>query len=625
MTAAPDQPNTRPPARNDSIRMQSGPGKLVVAIHGIGSQRRGDTIRAVARQFAAYGDNDAPVMPLGHFHVPQGEVHVSRLDAPEHPLAGIRFAEVFWADIPRSAAATDDTLEETKAWAAAIVSRAKLAHRQLRQQLPEDARIDDDEFALGLGVIEEVAETIEVVERLLWISARAGLLRLDVGKLMRDYIGDVQLVAEFRHHREMILKRFHQTMQGVLARMSPPDSSASTELYIVAHSEGTVVSMLAMLDALAHPDDHDWINSVRGFMTMGSPLDKHAVLWPALFDVAPGRPPENAERPKIAWRNYSDRGDPIGFRVDITAALLLSRGFHVFEFDPKAHDFVFSRYWLPGKAHTEYWRDGTVFNHFIDDVVLRPPSAAKPEPRGTASAAKQPSVPSDRRGVGLFATVVPYVVVVALHFAAIFSLWIVTSSEANTSAAARNITTLASLLLGVTFAARLPRLTRRRRGVWRALAIVTFGVLALPTLCLRDQLFPGASWWLSPVDGLRIEVGRAAAVAAALGVVSIGWCARRRPGLARRRMIGLGAAVVAGAVAYLAQNAPVDAGRALLGGGAFLYLWWLGIQLFDLAFVWHRYIRADILTAALHRCSPCALSAPRPQPAQTSSVSNSAS
>ena len=39
----------------------------------------------------------------------------------------------------------------------------------------------------------------------------------------------------------------------------------------------------------------------------------------------------------------------------------------------------------------------------------------------------------------------------------------------------------------------------------------------------------------------------------------------------------------------------------LLAGAAFLYLWWLAALLFDLVFVWHRYIRGSALQQRLHR------------------------
>jgi hypothetical protein len=73
----------------------------------------------------------------------------------------------------------------------------------------------------------------------------------------------------------------------------------------------------------------------------------------------------------IQWRNYYDFGDPIGFRLETAVEFLAHQKCKAFDFETKKHDFGFSRYWLPGKAHNDYWRDAEVFGHFIDDVVMR--------------------------------------------------------------------------------------------------------------------------------------------------------------------------------------------------------------------------------------------------------------
>ena len=131
--------------------------KVVIAIHGIGSQRRSDTIRAVARRFGVRSQPPLPVMPLGFFNLGRsGEVHVSRLDTgPEHPLARIGFAEVFWADIPREVVKREDTLEETKAWGSSVVSRAHATY--LRNVV--QGKLTAADFQLSAGVVEEVVET----------------------------------------------------------------------------------------------------------------------------------------------------------------------------------------------------------------------------------------------------------------------------------------------------------------------------------------------------------------------------------------------------------------------------------------------------------------------------------
>ena len=47
------------------------------------------------------------------------------------------------------------------------------------------------------------------------------------------------------------------------------------------------------------------------------------------------------------------------------------------------------------------------------------------------------------------------------------------------------------------------------------------------------------------------------------------------------------------------DNVDSPARPVVLAGLAFLYLWWLGILLFDLAFVWHRYIRNSVAVDTL--------------------------
>jgi hypothetical protein len=88
-----------------------------------------------------------------------------------------------------------------------------------------------------------------------------------------------------------------------------------------------------------HPETEvngSWITFVRGFMTIGSPIDKHIALWPKLSErfrfnssiddlggitirqaLRQDAPPVKLAR-KIQWRNYFDFGDPIGFNLEST-------------------------------------------------------------------------------------------------------------------------------------------------------------------------------------------------------------------------------------------------------------------------------------------------------------------
>jgi hypothetical protein len=56
----------------------------------------------------------------------------------------------------------------------------------------------------------------------------------------------------------------------------------------------------------------------------------------------------------------------------------------------------------------------------------------------------------------------------------------------------------------------------------------------------------------------------------------------------------------------LIQNPPKDLTLwpVVLAAAAFLYLWWLAAHLFDLVFVWHRYIRTSFANKMVRSFHP---------------------
>jgi hypothetical protein len=69
-----------------------------------------------------------------------------------------------------------------------------------------------------------------------------------------------------------------------------------------------------------------------------------------------------------------------------------------------------------------------------------------------------------------------------------------------------------------------------------------------------------------------------------------------RTAQSKRMMVIYGAVTLLVLVIVNARRAPSDSTALwplLLASAAFLYLWWFGTMLFDLVFVWHRYIRHD--------------------------------
>ena len=385
---------------------------ILIAVHGIGAQQRSCTVRSVATRLAdskalrGNGNGEySPVapQPLGYFHSElKGITSVCPLDDLESlqhsDLASIGFAEVFWADIPQEVVKEGRTLEETKAWARTVVARAKSLCRQA--ELHNGSDLVPPDFNLAAEVLEEIIDTVYVLQNLVYVAEKAGIFKFDLRRVLEEYLGDVQIVTEFGYYRKDIVGRFHRAMESICK--SCTEANPNVRLHIVAHSEGTVVSFLGLLHAMSKqrvvpidlpkrpkadlvplPDFPEWLKHVKGFMTLGSPIDKHLLLWPRLWkDLQPKLANDLFAKERIHWRNYYDYGDPVGFDLD-TARLWLkyNQDCRAFEFEPE-HDIGFARYLLPGEAHNEYWNDADVFEHFITDVVKRKPGdKEKPKPK----------------------------------------------------------------------------------------------------------------------------------------------------------------------------------------------------------------------------------------------------
>ena len=415
--------------------------KVIVAVHGVGDQYNFATIQAVVNQFCRFYGQPAAV-PLGRFH---GEPRFSISPPfPSGTFDHLGFAEVYWARIPREVVGDAHTIEESKQWAGTLVERMRLESR-LAGGDEEYSDADYDRIRL---VVEEMIQTLAVLERLSFLAAQAGLFTFDLKKLLENYLGDVQIVAEFDTSRGTILEAFRKTMEEVSTKFKTAD------IYIIAHSEGTVVSLLGLLEAGRRPDPPAWLGQVRGFMTLGSPIDKHLILWPDLFGRA--RPTVRFDPgARIKWHNYYDRGDPIGFDLDRIRKWLALHGWDgVFDFSAD-NDFGFVRYPFPGKAHVDYWDDPDVFGHFIEHVVKESPVPPRPP--------RQP--PASLRLKKVLSYVVPYLMVTALIMTGVYILYRAVIGAAGAdgamtmAGAACLVTATTLMVLGVTIAVRVPRLS----------------------------------------------------------------------------------------------------------------------------------------------------------------------
>lgn len=565
------------------------PSKIIVGVHGIGDQVRYETTQAIAYQFCRHYQLPAAV-PLGSFY----NTNHDGIVALQH--GSLYFTEAYWADIARKPETAGYTLEETKSWAKTIVERFRTQVHQRKagssfiknktapqcdpdRELLYLKRPNGEHYQVHLNypmirsVLYEAIDTIDVLEKLLFVASKAHLLEFNLKWVLTNFLGDVQIVAEFEKYRGEIIDTFIDTLSRAYAE------DCAADIHVICHSEGTVVSFLGLLEAIKRGRQAcPWLGNVKGFMTLGSPLDKHLTLWPQLWDNYLKLPNIDGMQGQIKWRNYYDRGDPVGYELD-TARDWVQANCSAFDFG-EDHDYGFSRYYFPGKAHVDYWKDNQVFDNFINGVVENSPL---PE-----------SAPADRISAQLACYTLPYLAIAALLMAAVYFLYkpIYGSLHPCMNPCMNpamglllgNVAGISSMLAGIAVMARIPRMTHRP--VWTAASAVLFALLATASTFLIgddarrmiDAAFAGTNY-----------VAVAAAMAMLAAVASYAY-----PSLRSRPLMLLGGLVVLWPATHIALSASPQHSAIwpiLLGGAIFLYGWWLSILFFDLVFVWHWYIR----------------------------------
>lgn len=737
--------------------------KIIVAVHGVGDQVRSETVQKVINRFVRYHGETMGV-PLGKIKQllidkdpdkqkvdkdpdeqknASGEKNAS--DYLRHPfkisdlgykgeLEKLSFVEVYWADLAREVDENRFMLEKTESWSKTIIER-------LPKRYPDDAKFSSKDFRRLRTLLLEMLETIKTLENLCKVSALAGLFKFDLAGVLNAYLGDVQIVTEFDDVRKKILDRFKTTMQKL-----PPEA----DIYIIAHSEGTVVTLLSLLEEMAGAAPQ-WLNQVRGVMTIGSPLDKHLLLWRELFEPNEIPLKQKWESPngKIEWRNYYDNGDPIGFELEGMRHWLNELEWTAFNFSgteelvktkegeadkgvfvackkyvkkkraKPIHDFGFSRYYFPGKAHNDYWGDSQVFNHFIETVVYKEEikSAVKKgedidlflpverrlgknhsDAADSNSKKKKPDhtnppAPPRKKRALLTSYCAPYLLLMAMMFAGVFVLYkavktsvasdelealryglsnnqkealkeffpdlkgkslddkvdaigdfvnkrkveavkngfsdqsknalrnalkeypdkgnpelppkataaVIAATKERNRDLFRNVLGIAFLLAGMTVLARIPRMTLAPK--WWLLSIVIFGIGAAGyrLLVLDDERaylgrgLYGASNWLGDHIHPYLNFGTTWGLVILAGILAIMSLVAEVifPQWGLRMLLIFGGLGVVGIIApnIIGANDRGPLWPVVLATAFSLYLWQAVALMFDLVFVWHRYIR----------------------------------
>lgn len=571
--------------------------KIIVGVHGIGDQVQYETIQAITYQFCRFYKIQTAV-PLGGFYNSTHNGIVVLQQGTSN--SKLYFTEAYWADIARKPETDGYVLEETKHWAKTIVERFRAQVKKYKNQSSFEKNNplvnqkysphkDDLYLARGNGkyervrldyrmirsVLYEAIDTVDVLEKLLFILGKIGIFQFNLNSVLTNYLGDVQVVAEFEKYRTDILERFIDSITNAYKLDKDAD------IYVVAHSEGTVISFLALLEVMKRGEkDYPWISNVKGFMTIGSPIDKHLTLWPELWEDYKYSAHTFSSENQIQWRNYYDYGDPVGYELD-SARVWIKPNCTTFNFSD-AHDFGFSRYFLPGKAHIDYWKDDAVFDNFIGGVV---------EPQTKSIVAE----PKDKLTAKLVCNVVPYLGIATILSFAVYFLYkpiynsllpcwsVCQNMSEGTSMLIGNVAGIAAILSGITIMARIPRLSRKL--IWYAISICLFFAFEIASsYLLAPNVIEEINSSFFGVSYIAIT-GVVTAFVTLLGAIC--------PPTTSKPLVFLGGLAVLWSAFHIVLTVPNHPSiwPLFVGGAIFIYGWWLAIQLFDLIFIWHWYIR----------------------------------
>ena len=98
----------------------------------------------------------------------------------------------------------------------------------------------DMDYQLAGSVIAEMIDGIRMLQHLLVVAEKANVLKFDLDDLLVNYLGDVQLVADFDNYRNRMLDVFQAVMRRSTRPTRMPNSIWSLTVKVrSSHSWGS--------------------------------------------------------------------------------------------------------------------------------------------------------------------------------------------------------------------------------------------------------------------------------------------------------------------------------------------------------------------------------------------------
>lgn len=351
------------------------PTHYIIVVHGIGDQKEGETLIEVINRLAEVKrssfkqrdvitrgrvlDQAHPWVEFDGIPLKKGPVDRDKSFFGLHSNTGenYRFAEVYWADILKQKC--EEAASPVGQWAGGMIGRM-------------EARLKDNKDSVAPWVMP----MLHTLERTIVLSHTILQWKMPAfdRKIFEDFLADVQVYGEYPACRNAAVGRFHKKMFEIEA--AHQDENA--EYTIVAHSLGSIMALDALYSARAAyammkdipglPGDWDtngkacaWIERVRNFVTLGSPINKFHVLWWFNYEYTnSARWQEIGNSPKIRHFNFCEEQDPVGHHLDVAQRTSAYKATFTTE-----EDRVYTRAVIPGLAHVAYWKDSRLFNWIL--------------------------------------------------------------------------------------------------------------------------------------------------------------------------------------------------------------------------------------------------------------------
>ena len=314
------------------------PATAVLLVHGIGSQRAGETAAKLTD-----GLQRAYPGATADLHDGCGTIAIG--------ARTLRVYEVWWADLLDG----DDVRGSFSVWSLHVL--AWLPWLNWRAGSIPRRRVT---ALLWTAVL---APLVLLVQLAYLVSAVFDPVRRMLDERVADVLNYVDS-ADRELSDDSPLADVAERMEAtVAARLGEAIDDGADDVVVVAHSLGSVIAYRSLMRGLADGRDERW-RRISTFMTIGSPLRTFSLVWPRLVT-----PVQDAPVPAVRWHNFHDLFDPVAGGTR-----------HVRPFaEPACDHIVFGRAGF-ALAHTSYEKHPT-FLAVLGQTLL----GAPPEIRVSAS------------------------------------------------------------------------------------------------------------------------------------------------------------------------------------------------------------------------------------------------